>query len=178
MSWTVGSATSTDTKAPAAPSGGSGQKKSSWTPIPDNTVLDAKLVNIERKFMQRKDGSHVLDDNQKPIEKVHFKFEITDNGPFNGRAVEGRTSTSFVAHPDCKAYTWVQGLLGRDLAEGESIDPPSLIGADCRVHVSAKELPRRDGTGTWVFNEVKDVLALKSWQGTVEDYPAVSEDPF
>lgn len=154
------------------------REESTWVPIPDDTFLTARVTDVKtvkKGYQSKDDGSDVY--------RVEWKFEITEDGDFKGREVKGETSTSFVKHPGCKMFMWVQSVFGRELPDEFEFEPESIVGAEVRVHMECKEGGEKKdvkGVGTgeyWINNRVKDVLsASKVPQGSA--YADDGEEPF
>lgn len=123
-----------------------------WEPIPDNSILSAVTVSAAKTKMPFQDKDTGAD-----VFKVKWTFQVTQDGPFKGRKVEGQTSTAFVNHPECKMYQWAKSLLGSELPEGFVFKTDDVVGIECVLLVNAIEKERRDGTGVWVNNNVVDV---------------------
>lgn len=122
--------------------------------IPDGEILAAEVSNVEHRETP-------FEDERNPGKnrwEVSFRFKVLEEGPFYGRTVFGRTPTTFSSHPDCKLRVWVQELLGEDsLPSGFKFDTDTLIGLPCRIAVTMKEKPGKDGTPV-KRNDVVDVL--------------------
>lgn len=125
-----------------------------WVAIDDGAVLLAKLTGfrkVTKSFVDKETGE--------PVKKFEFSFQITDpNSTFEGRKISGETSTNFVNHPKCKAYSWIQALLGSELPQGFKIESDQLIGSEARLQVFKKVQPRIDGQGDWITNGITKVL--------------------
>lgn len=147
---------------------------SGWTPIPDNTFLEARLLSIQtvkKPYKNKETGEDV--------HRVEWSFEVTEEGPYKGRKVKGETSTNFVKHPDCRMFMWVQSLFGRELPDSFEFDTETLVGTECRVHMECKQgAEKRDKPGEfWINNRVKDVLTLaKASAGSA--YASYDDEPF
>lgn len=146
-----------------------------WEPVPDNSLLNAVVLNAAKTLMPFKDKVTGED-----VYKVKWSFQVTQDGPFRGRKVEGLTSTSFVNHPECRMYQWAKSLLGADLPEGFVFKTDDVIGIECVVLVSATEKERRDGNGVWVNNNVVDVRPAENIPVSVGSAYGISadEEPF
>lgn len=84
--------------------------------------------------------------------KFRWKFEV--RGKKKTATVSQRTSQAF--SPKSNARKIVEGLLGRSLAKGESINTDDLIGTECQVIVTVDE----KDTGT--FNNIERVMSLNA----------------
>jgi hypothetical protein len=101
--------------------------------IPEGTIIAAKVVEIEEKNLDFGD-------------RLNWKFEITESGPFQEYKINGSTSKKFTIDPPSKFYEWATQLLGRTFDIGESVDTDDLIGLPCRIeieHKPDKEDPNR-----------------------------------
>lgn len=114
--------------------------------IPEGEVLNARLANIEL---------HEFNWQGQDIEKLRWKFVVSD-GEWEGKEIQGQTSTNFVAHPGCKAYNWATAISGKAYEEGEELETDELIGLPCRIITAQKE--GKDGR---IWPDVKDVLATR-----------------
>ena len=133
--------------------GGENAEKSAWTPIEDNTVLVAELIEVKHVTKNFKDESG------KNVEKMQFTFRVED-GEFVNRRVRGETSTFFTNHKNCKMRVWVEELLASEIPVGFRLDTDALVGLKARILVGKKVAPRLDGTGEWVDNFIKDVMRI------------------
>lgn len=110
--------------------------------------------------------------NEELVKKFRWTFDVTDQGPWQGKQINGDTSQVFTAHPNCKAYNWVSAIMGRSPAPGEELDTDDLIGMSCRVLVGH----RTDKQGrTWMT--VKEVMGPRTAVGQVAE-PPPGEAPF
>lgn len=146
--------------------------KSDWVAIPDNTFLEAEVLNIKtvtKPFTDKETGE--------PVQRVEWEFKVTDeSSEFKGRRVKGETSTNFTKHPDCRMFMWVQEILGTtDLPDNFNFNTEDVIGASCIVLVGLKEKPRKDGKGIWSDNSVKDVQRAADTPVTVGGGTAYSD---
>lgn len=151
------------------------REEGAWVPIPNNSLLNARVINAAKTKMPFQDKTTGED-----VWKVKFHFQITEPGQFDGRKIEGATSIAFVNHSDCKMYQWVKALLGSDLPEGFVFSTDDIEGLNCVVLVSMSEKDRRDGNGKWINNNVVDVRPATNVPVTVGSaYGGVdSEEPF
>ena len=95
--------------------------------------------------------------NDEKVEKLRWTFDVTDQGPWQGRSVNGDTTQVFTAHPNCKAYNWASAILGRSPEPGEEFDTDDLVGMSCRILIGH----RTDKQGrTWM--KVKEVMGPRS----------------
>lgn len=137
-------------------------EESSWTPIPDDTVLQAEVVSIKDATKNFGDGD---------VARVEFKFIVRDpGGDFDGRWLWGDTPKIFNTDPRCRLRMWVQEILGQDLPPKFNLDTDELIGLQCRVAVGLRTY-EKDGEKV-SKNFVTDVMRLKG------DGPAAYEEPF
>lgn len=116
----------------------------------DDSVWTANVVavkTVEKPFK---------DDDGNPVQRVEFKFNIVDQGPFDGTNVWGDTPTKFNTHPDCKLRGWASAILGSTLSVGYRLDTDLLVGHECRINVGLREY-EKDGQ-TKQRNFVKDVI--------------------
>jgi hypothetical protein len=63
-------------------------------------------------------------------------FEITEEGEYEGKVLSGITSQAF--NPKSKLYQWVQGIMGRTIKAGETIDLDDLVGKECMLNIGHK----------------------------------------
>lgn len=132
-------------------SGGDGSKRT-WVAIPEDTVLEAEVRAVKqvKKPFKADDGSDIW--------KVEFEFAVEHNG--KQRKLWGETPTTFSSHPDCKLTNWVTAILGRTVAEGESLNTDVLVGEHCRVMIGQRSSVK-DGEQQ-IRNHVKDVIPSRS----------------
>ncbi len=101
---------------------------------PDEEVLAVALADVEEKemtFTNRETGE------PEKVDRLKWSFIITEPGTWQGETVTGMTSTSFVPHPDCKAYKWASNLEGgKEYAADETLDTDDLIGKPARVLIA------------------------------------------
>lgn len=119
--------------------------------IPDGEVLQAEVLEVKRQTKPWKD------DDGKDVEKISFKFKITEDGPYKDQFVWGETSTAFNSGSECRLRIWVQELLGEDdLPKGFKLDLGSglLDGLSCRVAIGQ----RQNQTTKKVYVFVSDVM--------------------
>lgn len=120
-------------------------------PIPEDTVLPAKVTAITQKKKPFKD------DDGNDIWRMEFSFTVEDpNSDFDGTRLWGDTSTTFNNHPDCKLRAWAQEILATQLDAGFVLDTDILVGQRCRIVVGVKEY-QKDGQ-TKTRNFVRDVM--------------------
>jgi len=126
-----------------------------WENLPDSSLVAAKLVGFEETEFTYTDR-----DTGQPekAERYTWFFEVTEGGKFNGRRLRGQTSRMFTIHENCKAMNWVIALVGRNVEEGEKVDPTTLYGTACRV-VTEQSAPDSQGR---VWDNVVDVLPAPS----------------
>ena len=133
-------------------------EESSWTPIPDDTVLVAEVVAIKETTKNFGEGD---------VPRVEFKFIVRDEaGEFDGRWLWGDTPKIFNTDPRCRLRLWVQEILGQSLPDKFKLDTDQLIGLSCRVVVGLRTY-QKDGE-TMHKNFVSDVMRLKN-EGTNEE---------
>jgi hypothetical protein len=140
-----------------------GSKEGDYTVLPEGEVVAATVLNVEQV------PSSFKDDDGNDQEQFQWDFIVTDEGPFKGKKIRSWTTTNFVAHPNCKAYTWAKAILRRDFKEGESFDTDDLISHACRLVVGVT------ADGKW--NRVSSVLPAKEASSlTTSESP--QETPF
>lgn len=157
-------------------SAASEREEGAWVAIPNNSLLSARVLTVAKTLMPFKDRETGAD-----VYKVKWTFQVTDDGQFKGRRVDGYTSTSFVNNENCKMYQWVRALVGKDLPEGFSFNTDDVENADCQIVVKSEEKPRKDGTGTWINNTVIDVRPMQNTAvsvGSVYAAATAEEEPF
>lgn len=150
------------------------REEGAWVPIPNNTVLAAKVVSVAKKLMPFTDKV-----TGEEVWKVEFKFQVTEEGQFNGRRIDGLTSTNFVEAEGCKLYQWVKALLGQEIPQGFTLDTDHLQGLECSILVKADKKPRKDGTGDFWQQSVIDVrpaenrpvVAGSAFSGSYDEEP-------
>lgn len=153
--------------------GDNGGKKTEFEAIPDDTVLEAELLGMEKKTMpfQDDDGNDVI--------RVEWAFKVTQDGDFKNRRVWGQTSTTFTSHEDCKMRAWVQELLAVDeLQPGFKFRTNQLIGNKARIVVGTRSYTNKAGEFKTV-NTIKDVIRPRSavQQRPADPKPAPSPEP-
>lgn len=124
-----------------------GAKDGDYQVMPEGEVVTATVLDLQQV------PSDFTDDDGNKKDQFQWDFIITDEGPFKGRKIRSWTTTNFVAHPNCKAYTWAKAILRRDFKEGESFDTDDLISHSCRLVLGVT------ADGKW--NRVASVLPAK-----------------
>ncbi len=140
-----------------------GAKDSDYQVMPEGEVVTATVLNVEQV------PSDFTDDDGNKKDQFQWDFIITDEGPFKGRKIRSWTTTNFVAHPNCKAYTWSKAILRRDFKEGESFDTDDLISHSCRLVLGVT------ADGKW--NRVASVLPAKD-AASLSTSDSPQESPF
>ena len=122
-----------------------------WVNVPDNSLLNAKFVDIEpHEFMwfNAETGKDEL------VKKWNWKFEVTEPGEFQGRIIRGQTPTTFTNHENCKAMNWMVAIAGREFAAEEGLDTDDLSQSPCRI-ITEQSPSKKDDR---IFDNVVDVL--------------------
>lgn len=130
----------------------------------------ARCASIELKKRKSKDGEE--------YDQLWWKFKIIDDDElFSGQVIQGRTSTSFVDHPDCKFKNWSESILGEIAAVDEVLDTDDLLDEDCIIVILVDPYVDKDGNDrTWVA--VKDVLPTPTKAKLLKAAYDSSEEPF
>jgi hypothetical protein len=123
----------------------------------------ASVLNIEEV------PSQYQDDDGKIKNQFQWDFVVTEEGPFKGRRIRSWTTTSFTAHPNCKAYMWSKAIMRKDFREGESFDTDELISQGCRLVIGLTN------DGKW--NRVENVLPSRA-NTSVSTSDSAQEAPF
>lgn len=125
-----------------------------YDPIPDQTILNAKLSGIEPFSFDYKedDGSTATADAYRWI------FEVTEAGQWNGWKLRGKTSQKFSNHESCRAMNWLVAIAGREFEIDEELETEDFYGYPCRIIV---EEGTPDAQGR-VWNNVVEVLPSPS----------------
>lgn len=110
--------------------------ESSFEMIPEGTIIAAKVSEIEQKTLDFGD-------------RLNWKFEITEEGPFKEYKINGSTSMKFTIDPPSKFYEWTVQLLGRSFELGEVVDTDDLIGLPCRIEIEHQP-DREDPNRSWM----------------------------
>lgn len=97
--------------------------------IPENELVNARVADIREHNFQWEGET---------IEKLKWDFVVADGGEWDGKTVFGETSTTFTAHPNCKAYNWAVAITGKQYDSGEVLDTDDLIGMPCRILIGHK----------------------------------------
>lgn len=139
-----------------------------YTPIPEDEILDAEVVSIQKVIKPFKD------ENGNEIERVEFSFKITD-GEYASRKVYGDTPTTFTTHPDCKLRAWVSEILGADIPAGFKFDPDTIVGLPVRIVIGAREANSKK-YGKYIRNFVKD--CIRSRAAAIAANHQIDEEPF
>ena len=72
---------------------------------------------------------------------VKWFFELLEDD-YEGQTIRGQTSIPESFTTATKMWQWAQGLLGRAIQPGESIDLEDLIGNECMLTIGHKETER------------------------------------
>ncbi|MDW8052592.1 MAG: hypothetical protein RMJ83_08960 [Armatimonadota bacterium] len=116
----------------------------SSTPIPTGEYA-VKCLSVE-----------LVDNKFEPSkQQLKWTFEIVAAGDFQGRKLVGYTSVS--TSLKSKAAAWAGALLGRPLADGETLDWGKVIEAHARAVVVCRAKP--DGSE---YARLEDLKPLKS----------------
>jgi len=135
---------------------GSGDEKTEFVVIPEDTMVEAELLGMEKKKMP------FQDDNGNDVFKVEWTFKITEEGEYKNRRVWGQTSTIFTSHEDCKMRAWVQEILAVDeLSPGFKFKTGDLVNEKARIVIGQRSYTTRDGEARTV-NTVKDVIRARA----------------
>lgn len=116
-----------------------------WEKYPVGSRVSARVADIELdewSFTDKKTNE------LKNVQQIKWTFTIMDKGTWQGKDVFGKTTTNFVAHPNCKAYSWASAITQREPAEGESLDTDQLIGLPCVIEIGHSK-PDKEGR-TWM----------------------------
>jgi hypothetical protein len=124
-----------------------------YATIPAGTLLEARVEEVEIREFEWEG---------KPVQKLRWNFIITDDD-FNGKKINGETSTTFTNHPNCRAMKWAMALTGRTFDADEELDTDDLMGLRGVIAIVNKE--GKDGR---VWHNVGDVFAAKGAK-TAED---------
>ena len=108
----------------------------------------------------------------KPVLKLRWVFSVTDQGPWQGKDVQGDTSQAFTAHPNCKAFNWAAAVLGQQPSLEQEFDTDDLLGMPCRILIGHRV--DKNG-GTWM--NVKEVMAPRPGSAPAAA-PMPDEAPF
>ena len=112
--------------------------------IPEGTVVPARLESVEANSFQW---------NNEQVDKLRWHFVITEQGDWFGKTIQGSTSVSFTAHPNCRAYNWAVAISGKTYKDGEELDTDDILAMPCNVIIKHRD----DSQGrTWM--DVRDVL--------------------
>jgi hypothetical protein len=95
---------------------------------PDQGIYRAKLVDL-----QEGEGQFG------PFVKWFFELLEED---YEGQTIRGQSSVPESFTAGTKMWQWAQGLLGRAIQPGESIDLEDLIGNECMLTLGHKETDR------------------------------------
>lgn len=135
--------------------------------VPENTILRARLNELEVKVVQFTDRQTGQPDSFK---KLNWVFEITEGGEFLGLQVRGETKAFLSDHPDNQFRKFAEALLQRELGMGAQISPDDLVGLPCLITVKY-EADRKDSSRK--FRRVDTVMAV---EGGAQQYS--QEPPF
>lgn len=127
--------------------------------IPDQTILDAKVVSIVKK------KQNFVDEDGNPVFKLEWKFEITEDGNWLGQNVYGKTGIKFNNHPNNTLFTWSQAVIGVELPVGYGLDTDDLLDVGCRVRMMLEEYDDKKTGAKKQTNKVADVLPSLENQG-------------
>jgi len=106
--------------------------------IPAGTTLMCEVVEVKHQdsiFWVDKD-----DQSQGKQKEFSFKFNVTEDGPYLGRFIYGRTSTAFTTHSNCRLRQWVEEIFSfDDLPVDFTYDTDTMIGQPVKVVVGVNE---------------------------------------
>jgi hypothetical protein len=121
--------------------------------IPENELVNVRVSDIL---------AHNFEWEGETIHKLKWEFVISEPGQWEGKTVFGETSTTFTAHPNCKAYNWAVAITGKQYDSGETMDTDDLIGMPCRVMIAHKK-DKKVEDRKWM--RVREVLPAKAGLG-------------
>jgi hypothetical protein len=119
--------------------------------------IDEGAYDAELSKMTKISGVEVFRNNKTElIDMLKWTFTLPD-----GIEVSGTSSTKF--SPQSKGYSWVQKLLGKEIATGTTFRPKDLVGTPCQVVVKDRTRTRefRGKKEEQTFSVVTDVMAAK-----------------
>ena len=120
---------------------------------PDQGVYRAKLVDLQE------------DEGQfGPF--VKWYFELLEEG-CEGQTIRGQSSVPESFTSATKMWQWAQGLLGRPIRPGESIDLEDLIGNECMLTLGHNETDR----GTFATVDAVNPVRRKQPKGQPDPEP-------
>lgn len=129
-------------------------KEDDYDAIPEDEVVVVRLADVEAKTQTFKNKETGQDEEST---RLRWSFVVTEPGPWEGRTVSGMTSTSFVAHPNCKAYNWASALMGGyQFAPEETLETDDLIGKPARAVIKQNEKNGR------IYENVVNLLQARS----------------
>ena len=129
-----------------------------FEPIPAGEILEAVVENVEER--ETRNWVDENDPSKGKRKRVSFFFRITQEGPYEGRAIFGSTSNKFSTHPNCRLRVWVQEILGVDnLPENFRFTEDDLIGQPVKVVVDNYESTQADGSVV-TKDSVSDVIRV------------------
>ena len=117
--------------------------------LPTNTILRAKLTELELRSIPKRDGG--------TFEKLNWVFEITQDGEYFGKTVRAETSAFLSDSPYNLFRNWAEALLQRPLDLGQVLNEGDLIGLAALITIKYEE-DRKDSSKKWP--RVEDVMAL------------------
>jgi hypothetical protein len=139
------------------------QKKRTFDPIPEGTIVDVEVVSVELRDLNPEFRAKY---KIKETQEVSFRFKVI-SGPFANRNLWGNAKPIFNDADNCRLRLWAQEILGVDrLPADYKFDTDHFAGLKARVLV--KNYQKRDGT---TGDGVQDVLRA------LEDRFA-NEEPF
>ena len=139
------------------------QKKRTFDPIPEGSVVDVEVVEVEIRDInpEFKAKYKIKDDKE-----ISFRFKVT-SGDFKNRNLWGNAKPYWNDADNCRLRIWTQEIFGVDrMPEGYEFDTDDFPGMKARVVV--RNYQKRDGS---TGDGVQDVLRA------VEDRYA-HEEPF
>ena len=127
---------------------------STFDPIPDQTILNAKLKEIV-EFEYEYDND---EGNRETAEAYRWIFEVTEVGLWQGWTLRGKTSRKFSNHESCKAMNYMVAIAGREFEPDEQLETEDYYGYPCRIIIE-EGLPDANGK---IWNNVVEVLPSPS----------------
>lgn len=129
--------------------------------LPTNTLLRAKLKELEVREIPKRDGSGTF-------EKLNWVFEITQDDDYFGKTVRAETSAYLSDSPYNTFRLWAEALLQRPLDLGQVLNETDLIGLPALITVRYED-DRRDSTKKWA--RVEDVIAVDPTAAAYDEPP-------
>lgn len=101
--------------------------------LPEGELLKARLVELESKEIPKKDPKP---GEASSFTKLVWKFEVTEQGDYNGKQVRVETSAFLSDSPHNQFGNFARALLRGELPVGTVLSEEDLVGLSCFIEIA------------------------------------------